>query len=101
VYCSAIAFVGDDVLVAAAADHFAPEGAIYRRRVDGPGPLALVGNGLPAWIDGIADTGCIAARDESAAVCDKRGNLYVSADAGQTWSRRAGGMPPPSSVLIG
>jgi hypothetical protein len=99
-YCSAIGFAGDDVLVAAATDHFAPEGAIYRRRVDGPGPLALVGKGLPTRIDGIADTGCIAGRGGSAAVCDKRGNLYVSADAGQTWSRRAVGMPPPSSVLI-
>jgi hypothetical protein len=99
-HCSAIAFAGDDVLVSAAADPFAPQGAIYRRRVDGPGPLALVGNGLPAWIDGKADTGCIAARGGAAAVCDSGGNLYVSADAGQTWSRRAGGMPTPSSVLI-
>ena len=99
-HCTAIAFAGDDVLVSAAADHFAPQGAIYRRRVDGPGPLALVGNGLPAWIDGIADTRCIAARGGASAVCDRGGNLYVSADAGQTWSRRAGGMPGPSSVVI-
>lgn len=99
-HCSAVAFVGDDVLVSAAADPFAPEGAIYRRRVDGPGPLALVGNGLPAWIDGRADTGCIAARGGAAAICDSGGNLYVSADAGQTWSHRAGGLPTPSSVLI-
>ena len=99
-YCSALTFAGDDILVAAAADHFAPEGAIYRRRVGGPGPLALVGNGLPTWIGGIADTGCIAARGDAAAVCDKRGNLYVSADAGQTWSRWGGDMPTPSSVLI-
>lgn len=99
-YCSSIAFAGDDVLVAAAADHFAPQGAIYRRPVDGLGPLVLVGNGLPAWIDGIADTGCIAARGGAAAVCDRGGNLYVSADTGQRWSRRAGGLPTPSSVLI-
>jgi photosystem II stability/assembly factor-like uncharacterized protein len=51
-------------------------------------------------MDGIADTGCIAARGGAAAVCDKRGNVYVSADAGQTWSRRAAGLPTPSSVLI-
>jgi hypothetical protein len=99
-HCSAVAFAGDDVFVSAAADPFAPEGAVYRRRVDGPGPLALLGNGLPAWIDGVADTGCIAARGGAAAICDRGGNLYVSTDAGQTWSRRAGGMPSPSSVLI-
>jgi hypothetical protein len=99
-YCSAVAFAGDDVLVSAAADHFAPEGAVYRRRVDGPGPLVLTGNGLPAWIAGIVDTGCIAARGDTAAVCDQRGNLYVFTDAGGTWSRRAAGLPYPSSVLV-
>jgi hypothetical protein len=99
-HCAAVAFVGDDVLVSCAADQFAPEAAIYRRRVDGSGPLALVGRGLPAWTDGIADTRCIAAHGETAAVCDRGGNLYVSSDAGQTWAWRAGGMPNPSSVLI-
>lgn len=99
-HCSAVAFAGDDVLVSAATDPFAPQGAIYRRRVDGPGPLTLAGNGLPAWLDGRADTRCIAARGGAAAVCDSGGNLYVSADAGQTWSRRAGDIPTPSSVLI-
>ncbi|MDB5218219.1 MAG: hypothetical protein JWO86_6146, partial [Myxococcaceae bacterium] len=59
-YCSAVAFAGEDVLVAASADHFAPQGAIYRRRVDMSGPLVKVGAGLPEWLDGIADTGCIA-----------------------------------------
>ena len=99
-HCSAVAFVGDDVLVSAATGPFAPEGAIYRRMVDGPGPLALVGSGVPAWTGGLADTGCIAARGEAAAICDPKGNLYVSTDAGRTWSRRAGGVPAPSSVLI-
>src|SRR6187200_2999288 len=31
-YCSAVAFSGDDVLVSASVDHFAAQGAIYRRR---------------------------------------------------------------------
>jgi hypothetical protein len=99
-HCSAIAFVGDDVLVSASVDPFAPQGAVYRRRMDGEGPLALVGSGLPAWIHGKADTGCIAASGRAAAVCDWGGNLYVSSDAGQSWSRRAWGMAGPSGVLI-
>jgi hypothetical protein len=37
-------FIAAALLVAAAADHFAPQGAIYRRRVDGRGPLVPVGN---------------------------------------------------------
>lgn len=99
-YCSAVAFSGDDILVSASADHFATQGAVYRRSMDRHGPLVPVGAGLPRWIDGIADTGCIAARASALAVADKSGNVYVSADAGYTWSRRANGLPTTSSVLI-
>lgn len=99
-YCSAVGFADDDILVAAATDHFAPQGAIYRRGVDEHCPLVTVAGGLPAWLDGIADTGCIATHGSAVAVADKKGNLYVSADTGRTWSRRADGIPTPSSVLI-
>ena len=74
-YCSAVAFAGDDVLVSASVDHFAAQGAIYRRRVDGHGPLVAIASGLPGWIEGIADTG-------------------------RSWSRQADGLPTPSSVVI-
>jgi hypothetical protein len=99
-YCSAVAFAGDDVLVSAASDHFAAQGTIYRRRVDGHGPLVAIAGGLPKWIDGIADTGCIAAYGSAVAIADRNGNLYVSDDTGSNWSRRASGLPLPSSVLI-
>jgi hypothetical protein len=99
-YCSAIAFAGDDVLVSASLDHFAAQGAIYRRRVDGDGPLVAIAGGLPKWIDGIADTGCIAAHGSAVAIADRNGNLYLSADTGRSWSRQAYGFPTPSSVLI-
>jgi hypothetical protein len=68
--------------------------------VDGHDSLAAVGGGLPAWTDGIIDTGCIATRGPAVAVADRNGNLYISADTGRSWSRRATGLPPPSSVLI-
>jgi len=99
-YCSAVAFAGDDVLVSASVDHFAAQGAIYRRRVDGDDSLAAVGEGLPAWTDGIVDTGCIATRGSTVALADRNGNLYVSADTGRSWSLRDSGLPHPSSVLI-
>jgi hypothetical protein len=98
-YCSAVAFSGDDILVAASADHFATQGAIYRRPIDGHGRLVPVSGGLPRWIEAIADTGCIATRASTIAVAD-RSNLYVSVDAGRTWSCRANGLPTTSSVLI-
>jgi hypothetical protein len=99
-YCSAVAFSANDILVSASADHFAPRGALYRRPIDLPGLLEPVGVGLPRWVDGIVDTGCIAARASALAVADKGGNLFVSADAGRSWSRRAQGLSAPSSLLI-
>jgi hypothetical protein len=105
-HCSAVAFAGDDVLVFAAADPFAPESAIYRweRRgrqgVDEHRPLVKVAGGLPTWLDRIAHSGCIAAYGSAVAIADMGGNLYVSADTGHTWSRRADGIQTPSSVLI-
>jgi len=99
-YCSAVAFLGDDMLVAASTDHFAAQGAVYRRPTGERRPFTPVGGGLPRWIDGIVDTRCIATRGSAAAVADGAGNLYVSTDAGRTWLRRASGLPPPSSVVI-
>jgi len=99
-YCSAVAFAGDDMLVAAATDHFAAQGAIYSRRVDSDGPVLPVGGGFPQRIDGIADTGSIATRGLAVAVADRGGNLYLSEDAGRIWSRGSNNCPAPSSLLI-
>jgi hypothetical protein len=81
-------------------DHFAAQSAIYRRPVDGHGPLLAIAGGLPKWIDGIADTGCIATHGSAVAIADRTGNLFLSGDNGCSWSRRADGLPLPSSVLI-
>ncbi len=97
-YCSAAAFCGDDLLVAASTDHFAARGAVYRRPLAG-GVLAKLG-GLPTWLDGIADTGSIAVTGARMAIADRGGTLYVSDDAGGTWTRFAHRIPGPSNVLI-
>ena len=86
--------------MSASVDHFAAQGAIYRRRVDRHDSLVAVGGGLPTWTDGIIDTGCIATRGSAVALADRKGNLYVSANTGRSWSRQADGLPTPSSVLI-
>jgi hypothetical protein len=85
-HCSAVAFGRNDVFVSAATDQFATQGAVYRRPIDGDGPLQPLGGGMPEWTDGIADTGCIATRDSIVAVIDRSGRLYVSYDDGVTWS---------------
>jgi photosystem II stability/assembly factor-like uncharacterized protein len=99
-YCSAVAFVGDDIFVAASADHFAPQGAIYRRPIDGAGPLEPVGGGLPRWTSGICDTGGIATRNEAVVIADQSGNVYQSTNLGRTWSHHATGRQYPTGLVI-
>lgn len=99
-YCSAVAFSGDDIFVSAAIDHFADEGKIYRRPISPHGGIVAVENGLPAWLTGIADTGCIATSGSTIAVVDRSGALYLSTESGLAWSRFSGALPTPSSVLI-
>jgi hypothetical protein len=77
-----------DILVAAAADPFAPPGRDLSTGVDERCPVVPVTGGLPAWLDGIADTGCIAASGSAVAVANQKGNLHVSADNCRTWSGR-------------
>lgn len=99
-HCAAVAFVGDDVFVSASTDPFSKDGALYRRPVEGQGPLRRVTGGLPTWLDGKVDTGCIAARGECVAIVDGGGHLYVSLDRGATWERIAEPLPFPSGVLL-
>ena len=99
-HCSAVAFAGDDILVSASEDPFAARGAIYRRPLDGAGPLRPVGGGLPRWTEGRADTGCIAALGSAVAAVDGAGHLYISADSGRTWSCASDHIPTPSSLLV-
>jgi hypothetical protein len=99
-YCSAVAFAGTDVLVAASEDPFSAQGGIYRRPLDGSGPLLPVGGGLPKWLDRGVDTAGIATHASTLALADRGGNLYLSEDTGRTWSRIADQLPTPSSVLI-
>jgi hypothetical protein len=99
-YCSAVTFSGNDILVSASSDHFAAQGRIYRRPVTPDGSLVPVEGGMPAWTEGIVDTGCIAANGSSIAVADRAGNVYVSDNFGQTWSCRSTRLPTPSGVLI-
>jgi hypothetical protein len=99
-YCSAVAFSGDDILVAASTDHFARQGRIYRRAISPDGGTVAVEAGLPTWLNGIVDTACIATNGSMIAVVDAAGTLYVSTEHGRAWLRSNGELPAPSSVLI-
>ncbi|HEY0480910.1 MAG TPA: hypothetical protein VGD37_25520 [Kofleriaceae bacterium] len=99
-HCSAVAFVGDDILVSASDGPFAEQGAVYRRPVDGAGPLKPVSGGLPRWTDRRVDTANIGVRGPNAAIADGGGNVYLSEDAGVRWERVAHGIAAPSAVVF-
>lgn len=99
-HCASVAFVGADMLVGCAADQFSEQGAVYRRGVAGDGPLEPVGRGLPEWTDRIVDTRCIDAHGATAALVDRGGHLYVSRDAGRSWSPLRDGLDGLTSVLV-
>ncbi len=99
-YCSAVATTEDWILISVSSDHFAPQGAVYRRRVDDDGPMQrLQGGGLPEWFDGIVETRCISVRGDCVAIADKTA-LYCSQDGGESWSKLAEGLQMPSGVLV-
>jgi hypothetical protein len=99
-YCSAVAFGRNDIFVAASDGHFAAQGAVYRRAIESDDPQQPLGGGMPAWIEGIADTNCIATRDSTIAVIDAAGQLYVSDDDGASWSHDFDRLPVPSGLCI-
>jgi hypothetical protein len=67
---------------------------------DSNGPLQPLGGGMPKWIDGKADTECIATGDSMVAVIDRSGRLYVSHDDGAAWSYPFDRVPLPSGLHI-
>jgi len=99
-HCSAVAFGRNDVFVSASTDPFAPQGAVYRRPIDGDAPLQTLGGGMPRWTEGKVDTDCISSRDSTVAAIDMSGSLYVSGDDGVTWSCVVDGLPSPSGLHV-
>jgi len=99
-HCSAVAFGRNDIFVSASTDPFAAQGAVYRRPIDSNGPLQPLGGGMPKWIDGKADTNCIATRNSMVAVIDWSGHLYVSHDDGASWSYAVDSLTAPSGLHI-
>ena len=99
-HCSSVAFGKDYVFVGASVDPFSPRGAVYRRPLDGNGPLQPLAGGMPRWIDGKADTDCIATRGSTVGVIDRSGGLYVSHDDGDSWSHSSERITEPSGLHI-
>ena len=99
-YARAVALLDDHVLISASEGPFARRCAVYQRPVSGAGPVARVRDGLPEWLPGIVDTGCLAAADSVAALADGDGDVWVSRDLWHAWTCVARGLPEVRAVAL-
>jgi hypothetical protein len=99
-YCRAVATAGDVMFVSASTGPFADEAAVYRRAIDGDGPLERCTDGLPDWQPSNIDTGCLDSDGSRVAFGGPDGVVYGSEDAGRTWRVLAENLPPVSAVTI-
>jgi len=95
-----VATAGDVMFVSASTGPFTEEAAVYRRAIDGDGPLERCTKGLPEWQPNNIDTGCLDTDGSRVAFGGADGIVYGSEDAGGTWRVLADGLPPVSAVAI-
>jgi hypothetical protein len=99
-YCRALAVCGESVLMSASVGPRGGDAAVYRARPDGS-QVERCTSGLPSSIDGNIDTYCLDALPDGdlAALATEAGGLFISRDAGGTWSQVASGLPRPHCLL--
>jgi hypothetical protein len=98
-YARAVTFVGDDVLVSVSDGPFTTGSAIYRASVAGGEARKLTG-GLPEWLSGNIDTGCLAANAKQVALADGDGNVWASPADHDEWALVAEGIPGVRAVAV-
>jgi photosystem II stability/assembly factor-like uncharacterized protein len=101
-YCRAVALGGDTVVVSSSTGPRGGRATLYRRPLDAPAeaPFERCRDGLPEWFEGNIDSACVDARGPTVAFGTAAGEVFASEDAGVTWERVAGGLPPVRCVLL-
>ena len=56
--------------------------------------------GLPEWFDDNIDTGCLVLDGTTAAFGTADGRVFVSDDAGDSWTEAAAGVPPVTAIQL-
>jgi hypothetical protein len=84
-YARAVAFASEAALVSVSDGPFSTEGAVYRWVLGADEPLEQCLDGLPGWLAGNIDTGCLDAAGEDAVLLDAGGAIFASGDDGLSW----------------
>jgi hypothetical protein len=99
-YCRAVTLAGDTVLLSASSGHHGRQAAVYRRPLVGGEGFVRCRAGLPEWFSDNVDTGCLAGRGDLAVIGSEDGSVFLSRDAGESWSTVAKGLGAVRAVVI-
>lgn len=100
-YCRAVAAADETIFISASDGPGGGRAALYRRGLrDDAAALERCSTGLPDWFAGNIDSGCLVATGSQVAFGTADGRLFVSDDAGQTWSLGAEGLPAVRALSI-
>jgi len=88
-YARAVVVSGDVVVMSVSSGPRGDASTLYRRPLDAPGSFVRCGGELPEWFAENIDTGCLAASGETVAFGTEDGELFLSDDSGETFTRVA------------
>jgi hypothetical protein len=99
-YARAVAVAGDRVLVSVSNGPRGGRGAVYRGALEPGATFERCTEGLPEWFDGNIDSGWLDARGSQVAFGTGDGEVFVSQDAGERWTRAATDLPSIRAVRL-
>lgn len=99
-YARAVAVAGDRVLLSVSNGPRGGRAAVYRTALEPGSTFERCTDGLPEWFDGNIDSGRLDARGSEVAFGTGDGEVFVSDDAGERWTRAATGLPSIRAVRL-
>jgi hypothetical protein len=99
-YARAVAVAGAWVLLSVSNGPRGGRGAVYRTALEPGSTFERCTLGLPEWFDGNIDSGWLDARGSEVAFGTGDGDVFVSDDAGERWTRAATNLPSIRAVCF-
>lgn len=99
-YARAVAVAGDRILLSVSNGPRGGRGAVYRTALEPGSTFERCTEGLPEWFDGNIDSGRLDARGSEVAFGTGDGEVFVSDDAGERWTRAATGLRSIRAVRL-